>query len=371
MTDFPIQHRPVLPAKKDYRIALCGAGGVVNDAHLPAYSKAGFHVVGIFDPRRESAKQTAARFGIPRVYGKLEELGGDSQVDIVDIAVPASENLGLVEKLAPAGKALLLQKPMAEDFETALKTVAAVDRAKVRAAVNQQMRWEPGIRATKSLLDAGWLGELYNIAVLNFVDTPWHLWGWLMKKPQIEVLYHSIHYIDSIRFLTGRMPGLVFCDGSRKPGHESAGETRICLQMIFKDNLRATIVSNHHASHGLEGQQSEFRIEGTEGAASRKMGLNMNYPKGVPDAYRFASSRLGAKRWMNVEFAETWIPDAFVGPMASLMRAMSGEIERPETDVHDNLDTLRLIFTAYESMATRMAVSPGDISSGVDQGVHN
>jgi hypothetical protein len=36
--------------------------------------------------------------------------------------------------------------------------------------------------------------------------------------------------------------------------------------------------------------------------------------------------------------------------MSSLMRALDGEIERPETEVGDNLNTLRLVFGAYDSM---------------------
>jgi predicted dehydrogenase len=38
------------------------------------------------------------------------------------------------------------------------------------------------------------------------------------------------------------------------------------------------------------------------------------------------------------------------------MRALAGEIEKPETDVEDNLKTLRLVFAAYESMRTGQAI---------------
>jgi predicted dehydrogenase len=38
---------------RDYPIAIVGAGGIVNDAHLPAYRKAGFDVVGIYNVRAE------------------------------------------------------------------------------------------------------------------------------------------------------------------------------------------------------------------------------------------------------------------------------------------------------------------------------
>ena len=363
MDRIELHHLPVLPRKRDFGIGICGTGGIVNDAHLPAYRKAGFNVVGVFDRNREAAERTASRFEVPRVYESLGQLNSDKRADIVDIAVPATENLSIVEAVAAAGKPMLIQKPLGEDLDAAQKTVAAIDRHGVSAAVNQQMRWEPGIRAARDLLDRGLLGELFNIAFLVFVDTPWHLWGWLMRKSTIDVLYHSIHYLDSIRFLTGSEPSSVFCDGTTKPGYETKGETRLCLHLSFEDalhNLRATVLTNHHASYGLEGQQSEFRVEGTGGAVIRKMGLLMNYPKGVPDTFRFTSQGLGERRWVNVEFAETWFPDAFVGPMASLMRVVGGEIERPETDVHDNLNTLRLVFAAYDSMRTRRVVRLAD-----------
>jgi predicted dehydrogenase len=345
-----LDYRPVLPAKTDFGIGICGAGGIVNDAHLPAYRKAGFRVAGICDRDREKAARTAARFGIEKVYSSLEELAADPQVQIADVAVPATENLGVVEVLAGAGKALLIQKPLAEDLDTARRTVKMLEERRVLAAVNQQMRWEPGVRACRDLMARGLLGEVFNIAFLIFVDTPWHLWGWLREKPTIEVLYHSIHYLDAIRFLTGAEPERLYADGSTCPGYGAKGETRVCLHLRFAGELRAAVLTNHHVAFGLEGQQSELRVEGTEGAVVRKLGLLMNYPRGVPDGFRFTSRRLGAGQWISAELEGSWFPDAFVGPMSSLMRALAGEIETPETGVRDNLKTLELVFAAYDSM---------------------
>ncbi len=55
-----------------------------------------------------------------------------------------------------------------------------------------------------------------------------------------------------------------------------------------------------------------------------------------------------------------WLPDAFAGPMASLMAAIE-ENREPATGGRDHLDTLRLVFAAYRSMAERRAVSPHEI----------
>lgn len=351
-----LDYRPVLPAVMDYGIGICGAGGIVNDAHLPAYRRAGFRVAGIYDLDLDQAERTAARFEIDRVYRSFDELVTDPRVQIVDLAVPASETFGMVAAAAGAGKALLIQKPLAEDLETARRTVALLEAHQVLAAVNQQLRWEPGVRACRDLIGRGLLGEVFNIALLIFVDTPWHLWGWLKQKPTIEVLYHSIHYLDAIRFLTGAEPERLFADGSTCPGYDARGETRVCLHLAFAGELRATVLTNHHVAFGLEGQQSELRVEGTEGAAIRKLGLLMNYPKGVPDGFRFTSRRLGPGQWISAELAGSWFPDAFVGPMSSLMRALAGEIPAPETAVQDNLKTLELVFAAYESMRGKEVV---------------
>ena len=99
--------------------------------------------------------------------------------------------------------------------------------------------------------------------------------------------------------------------------------------------------TNLHAAYGLEGQRAEFRVDGTRGVAIRTIGLLMDYPKGVPDAFSYKSE---GSEWTQVDFAESWYPDAFVGPVSSLMRAMAGEIERPETGIRDNLKTLELVF---------------------------
>ncbi len=60
MTDiFPhLEYKPKLPQRLDHGIGIVGAGGIVNYAHLPAYKKAGFRVVGITDRNREQAERS-------------------------------------------------------------------------------------------------------------------------------------------------------------------------------------------------------------------------------------------------------------------------------------------------------------------------
>ena len=349
-----------MPARRDYPIAIVGAGGIVNDAHLPAYRKAGFNVVGIYDMRVDKATATAARYGIPTVYASLDELLAGSAA-IVDVAVPARENHAIATRVARAGKALLLQKPLAEDIATAEAIVAIVEEAGIVAAVNQQARWMPAALAMRELIRRGLLGEVYQVSFLINVLTPWELWPWIVAGETVEVMYHSIHYLDTIRALLGREPRLVFADGSTVPGFATKGETRTTIQLIFDGEVRASVVDTHHNIGGLDDQYAVFRIEGTEGSAVAELGLLKNYPTGVPDSFRYMSRRLQPETWITPHLAGSWFPDAFIGTMASVMRGIEGVPGAPETAVRDNLGTLRVVLAAYRSMAERRAIDPSSL----------
>jgi predicted dehydrogenase len=89
---FPFEYKPKIPIQSDYIIGLIGAGQIANQAHLPAYRKAGFRVAAITDKNLTAAEETAARFGIPRVCESTDELLAIEHIQIVDIAVPARDN---------------------------------------------------------------------------------------------------------------------------------------------------------------------------------------------------------------------------------------------------------------------------------------
>jgi predicted dehydrogenase len=56
-----------------------------------------------------------------------------------------------VEQATTAGKHVLCQKPLAEEYSKAVRSVELAERAKVKIAVNQQMRWDAGIRCVRLL----------------------------------------------------------------------------------------------------------------------------------------------------------------------------------------------------------------------------
>jgi predicted dehydrogenase len=85
------------------RIGVIGSGFIVNDCHLPAYRKRGFHPVAIASRTRSSATEVARRHGIKTVHDDPASLLSDPSIEILDIAVPPQAQPGLI--LEPAESA--------------------------------------------------------------------------------------------------------------------------------------------------------------------------------------------------------------------------------------------------------------------------
>src|SRR5581483_3836694 len=327
--------KPKMPRSLDHGIGIIGTGGIMNYAHLPAYAKAGFKVIAVTDKNLEQAQRTAKQHNITKIYSSVDELLSDPGIQIVDIAVYPDVQVSLVEKAAKAGKHMLCQKPFADEYAKAVRRAELAQRANVKIAVNQQMRWDAGIRCSRLLIDVGWLGMPTYGTIQVHCKTDWSLWPWIYNGQHVEVMFHSIHYVDSLRYLLGD-PAYVFTSGTRAPGETTKAETKTLTVWEYDSGLQVLIDVCH--TTWQDDPYAIFRLEGTEGVIKGTIGLMYNYPTGRPDTLEFMSKR-NPGYWFNARLDSMWIPDAFVGPMASLMRAIEDGSE-PETSGRDNLRTL-------------------------------
>src|SRR5690242_19815991 len=149
-----------LPPKIDYGIAFIGCGGIVNYGHMPTYRASGFNMIGGYDLNHEAAEKTVQTHGLNKVYGSLNEVLLDPSVQIVDIAVLPWEQRHIVEKAVAAGKHLLCQKPFSTNYAEAAEMTKLAKQAGLKIAVHQQFRWSSIIRAVRTLMLEGWLGDL-------------------------------------------------------------------------------------------------------------------------------------------------------------------------------------------------------------------
>ncbi|BDZ54347.1 hypothetical protein GCM10025870_14200 [Agromyces marinus] len=101
------------PPRNPRPIVIIGTGGIVKDAHLPAYRKAGYPVWGLVNRTVARARALADEYGIEHVFGAVADAVAAAPADAVyDIALMPEQYLETLEQL-PDGAAVLIQKPSA------------------------------------------------------------------------------------------------------------------------------------------------------------------------------------------------------------------------------------------------------------------
>ncbi len=338
-------HIPELPVTSP--IVIIGAGSIVQTAHLPAYRLAKFSVAGIFDPDHEKAVKVARDFQIPVVYNSINELISKNGTEVIyDVAVPGSAMSDVLEQL-PDHAFVLLQKPMGENLEQAKRILELCRQKKITAGINFQLRYAPYILMAKKMIAGGWTGDICDVEIYVNVYTPWHLWGFLFKAPRVEILYHSIHYIDLVRNLLGNPSGIY----AKTTGHSKMNalhSVRSNIIMDYGDMVRANILTNHAHEFGLQNQDAYIKIEGTKGAIKIRMGLLMNYPEGVPDQFEYVLSDDSlSPEWKTLPVNGSWFPHAFIGSMAEIMKAKADNTYIPDNSVEDCIYTMECVEAAY------------------------
>jgi predicted dehydrogenase len=326
-----------------------GLGGIVHDAHYPAYRKVGFPVAGGYDPNQSRAEFMQKTFDIPQIYRSLEEAVEKSPADAVfDVAVPGGAILDILKAL-PEKSAVLIQKPMGENLQEASAILDLCREKKLIAAINFQMRYAPYIIAARDMIQRGMIGEVNDMEVKMQVHMPWVLWEFMKGIPRLEILYHSIHYIDLIRSFLGN-PRRVMARTLKHPNSPNLAATRSNLLLDYGDMLRATIHTNHGHIYGVDRQESFVKWEGSKGAIYVQVGLNMDYPRGREDKFEYVFLEEGKEpHWQSVKINGSWFPDAFIGTMASVMRYARSESSELPTSVEDAYHTMEVVEKAYES----------------------
>jgi predicted dehydrogenase len=349
--DPAVEYLPTLPHRKDWRIGCVGAGFIMRDCHLVAYRQAGFNPVAIASRDPANARAVAARHGIPRVHETWQELLGDPDVEVLDVAVPPDVQPVVLRAAAGhAGhlKGIQAQKPLALSVAEGRDCVERCAAAGIALAVNQNMRYDQSVRACKDLLRRGVLGEVV-LATIDMRAIP-HWMPWSEGLPSLSTFVMSIHHLDTFRYWLGT-PDRVLASTRPDPRTRFAHRDGINLYVLEYDaGPRAAAWDDVWAGPAREGAAPDlairWRVEGTEGLAQGAIGWP-SYPARTPSTLDFTTRQLGA-RWVRPRWDEVWFPDAFVGTMAQLLCALEEGTE-PEISGRDNLETLALCEAVFAS----------------------
>ena len=167
----------------------------------------GVTATAVWDHDVARMQQAAEQHGLLAVE-QLEALLADTTISAVVITAETSYHAELVERAAAAGKAIILQKPLAMNLAEADRIVAAVQRAGVPFTMAWQMRVDPQNIQMKEMITNGTLGRIFNVRRRHGLpanqwpdfDKLWHV------KPELNRdiwADDASHPIDMLHWLLG------------------------------------------------------------------------------------------------------------------------------------------------------------------------
>ena len=187
---------------KALNMAMIGAGrmGMAHARVLAGLAEC--KVARVIDALADNAERVAAELGaLPGT--RLEDALRDPTIDAVVITTPTPTHAEVVEAAAKAGKAIFVEKPIADSLEAGKRVVEAVESTSVPCQVGFQRRHDPAYLKAKQMIEAGELGRLEGFRAVGRDPYP----------PKLEYLKSSggllvdmgVHDLDLARFYLGEV----------------------------------------------------------------------------------------------------------------------------------------------------------------------
>ena len=142
-------------------VALVGTGLAARMHTAGLRLVPGIRVTGAVGTSPEKSSRLATDLGLPTVYADLDQMLADPTVAIVHLCTPPHTHVALAERIAAAGKHLLIDKPLARNVAEADRILAAAERHGVVLGGLFQHRTIPLCVRVKQAVASGLRGRVY------------------------------------------------------------------------------------------------------------------------------------------------------------------------------------------------------------------
>lgn len=192
------------------RWGIVGCGDVTEVKSGPGFGKAGNStLVSVMRRNGDLARDYAERHGVPKWTDSAEELINDPDVDAVYVATPPNAHREYTLMCAEARKPVLVEKPIAPEFNEAQVMVQTCAEAGVPLFVAYYRRAMPIYLKVKELIDGGRIGAPRTVHISHFEkptvsgasgeDLPWRV------LPEVggggifvDIGCHALDFLDFI-----------------------------------------------------------------------------------------------------------------------------------------------------------------------------
>lgn len=186
-----------------------GAGNVCEVKSVPGMYKIPHSEVKIVMRRSaDKAEDFARRHNIPYWTTQLDDVLNDSEIDIVYISTPPSTHCELTLLAAKAGKAIYVEKPMANTLRECEEMIETCKKHQVPLYVAYYRRVLSGFNKIKEIIESGKIGkvrfvniEMYRSLAKNDFDAEnnWRVHPEISGGGYLhDVASHQLDYLDSL-----------------------------------------------------------------------------------------------------------------------------------------------------------------------------
>jgi D-apiose dehydrogenase len=322
----------------------------------------GVECVAIYNRTRSRGEQFARKFHVPAVYEDPEELLRREKPDFIDI-ITYPFTLSRFVKMAAAHKIpVISQKPMAPSLAVAEENLRVCQEAGIPYLIHENWRWQTQLRELKKALDTGAIGVPFRARISMVSGFPVFI-----NEPQLKDLEEFIltdtgtHILDIARFYFGEAQS-VYCQVHRVHP-DVKGEDVATVMMMMRGGRTTVTCELGYPENYMEHEyfpQTMISVEGDKGTAeiARDYWLRVTTRSGTQ-----------ARRYPPVWYP--WVDPGYhvihssiVPTNIHLLQAIRGEVQA-ETRAEDNLQTLKLVFAAYDSARSGNAVPLGGYTKRV------
>jgi len=318
------------------KILVVGVGSI-GVRHARNLRKLGVAEVLAIDPDPE-------RLALAREQGATAcptlEAGLDATPAGVIVCAPPDQHLAVAEQAVARGIDVFVEKPIAPAANGVAELLDEAARRGRTVSVGYNLRFHPGLRVLRSLLEHGSIGRLLLLrAEFGQYLPDWrpghdYRRGYIAQREGGGIILDGSHELDYVRWLAGEVAAVAAVAG-RLSDLEMAAEDSALILL----RLRSGAIAHVHLDCVQRGYSRACKLIGTEGT------LAWDFEAGVR---LFTAERA---KWEEHPVAAD-VNDMYVDEMRHWLACLRGEAAPVSTGA-DALETLRV------ALAVRMAAATG------------
>ncbi len=249
------------------KVGILGTGAIANK-HAQAYRNIGFDLIACSNKTEPRGREFGERWGAEFVPS-YKDLCQYSGLDYVDVCTFPNFHLEPVQACAEIKRAVLVQKPMATNLQTARQMIEVARTAGITLGVMSQHRFDDSTLFLKRALAAGRLGRLLQAdAYVKWFRSDEYYSRAIKGSWETEgggaLINQAIHQVDILLYLAGSVTSVsgIWQLGAR---HNIESEDIVNALLSYQSGATGVIQA---ATAFWPGYTERIELHGTKGSAT-------------------------------------------------------------------------------------------------------